>query len=91
MCQATGVAFGQDAQTWRLGSRVDGNKRCDGINLQQHPQLQNQTKMRKFNLMPLLKQQPGERNIEIHIETPDDLRPMVRNTHETGVHHDFSF
>lgn len=85
--EAVAGVFGDRAQVWLFGSRVDDNKRGGDIDLLICPQPgdNDQLLRRKIRLLGRLEQALGERKIDIVIEQPADARPIVRVARETGV------
>lgn len=84
---AAKIAFGQEAEVWLFGSRVDDARRGGDIDLLVHPAhpIDGQTLARKIRFLGLLERDLGERKVDVIIEAPDDHRPIVRIAHETGV------
>ena len=70
-----------------FGSRVDDANRGGDIDLLVHPAhpIADQTLARKIRFLGLLERHLGERKIDVVIEASDDLRPIVRVAHATGV------
>lgn len=85
--EAVAEVFGNGAQVWLFGSRVDDNKRGGDIDLLIRPEagVSDQLLRRKIRLLGRLEQALGERKIDIVIEQPADTRPIVRVARETGV------
>lgn len=79
--------FGDGAQVWLFGSRVDDNKRGGDIDLliRPEPAVTDRLMHRKIRLLGRLEQALGERKIDVVIEQPADTRPIVRVARETGV------
>jgi predicted nucleotidyltransferase len=81
-------SFGQDADVWLFGSRVDDTKRGGDIDLLIKPgcsALSNQFFARKIRLLVQLERILGERKIDVIVEAPGDTRPIVKVAHATGV------
>ena len=91
--QAATAAFGQGTSVWLFGSRVDDAKKGGDIDLLVCPQahttedanVRQQGFMQKIKMLNLLEQQLGERKIDIVVEQPQDLRPIVEVAHTTGI------
>jgi predicted nucleotidyltransferase len=79
--------YGQDAHVWLFGSRVDDGRRGGDIDLLVRPaRMDASPSLRdKLRFLGQLEKRLGERKIDVIIERPDDLRPIVRVAHETGV------
>ena len=80
-------SFGPEARVWLFGSRVDDSKLGGDIDLliQSDPMPAYETLTRKIRFLGNLEKALGERKIDVVIETPGDIRPIVRVAHETGV------
>lgn len=92
--KAAETAFGAETRVWLFGSRVDDQKRGGDIDLLiQSPTRSDEpgedaataNLRRKLRLLALLERQLGERRIDVIIEAPGDLRPIVAIAHATGV------
>ena len=85
--QSATETFGPDARVWLFGSRVDDSKLGGDIDLliQSDPMPAYETLTRKIRFLGNLEKALGERKIDVVIETPGDIRPIVRVAHETGV------
>ena len=91
--QAATVAFGQGTSVWLFGSRVDDAKKGGDIDLLVCPKPRTaadasqpqQTFMRKIKMLTLLEGQLGERKVDVIVEHPQDLRPIVEVAHNTGI------
>lgn len=92
--KAAETAFGAETRVWLFGSRVDNRKRGGDIDLLiQAPTRDHEpgedaataNLHRKPRLLALLERQPGERRIDVIIEAPGDLRPIVAIAHASGV------
>lgn len=83
----TTEVFGERANVWLFGSRVDDSKRGGDIDLLISPGhlLASPTLPDKISFLGKLERLLGERKIDVIIEEPDDPRPIVRIAHETGV------
>ncbi len=78
-------AFGPGAEVFLFGSRVDDNKRGGDVDLLVHPDKADHLLARKIRFLGLLEQQMGDRKIDVVIEAPGDIRPIVQVARETGV------
>lgn len=78
-------AFGQDADVWLFGSRVDDSKRGGDIDLLIRPKVTAALLTRKVRFLGQLARQLGERKVDVVIEAPGDMRPIVRVARETGI------
>jgi predicted nucleotidyltransferase len=81
-------SFGQDADVWLFGSRVDDTKRGGDIDLLVKPGCSvasDQLFARKIRLLVQLERILGERKIDVIVEAPGDIRPIVNVAHATGV------
>lgn len=85
--QTVAEVFGEQAEVWLFGSRVDDSKRGGDIDLLIRPDRASadQILARKIRLLGKLERVLGERKIDVLIEAPDDPRPIVLVAHETGV------
>jgi predicted nucleotidyltransferase len=85
--RATAEIYGEQANVWLFGSRVDDNKRGGDIDLLIRPDdfWVNTNLPQKIKFLGKLERLLGERKIDVIIEEPDDPRPIVRIAHETGV------
>ena len=83
----TAEIYGEQANVWLFGSRVDDSKRGGDIDLLIRPDyfLTNPILPHKICFLGKLERLLGERKIDVIIEEPDDYRPIVRIAHETGV------
>ncbi len=84
---ASAEIFGEEAEVWLFGSRVDDSKRGGDIDLLIRPDhfLASPALPRKICFLSKLERLLGERKIDVIIEEPGDSRPIVRIAHETGV------
>jgi predicted nucleotidyltransferase len=93
--QAATVAFGQGTSVWLFGSRVDDAKKGGDIDLLVCPQPQahkatdaaevEQGFMQKIKMLTLLERHLGERKVDLVVEQPQDMRPIVEVAHKTGI------
>ena len=85
--QTSAEIFGDTAQVWLFGSRVDDRKRGGDIDLLIRPSARDarQALIDKIRFLARLEQRLGERKIDVVIEAPDDQRPIVQVAHQTGV------
>jgi uncharacterized protein len=91
--QAATAAFGQGTSVWLFGSRVDDAKKGGDIDLLVCPQTQiasdavvgQQTFMQKIKMLTLLERHLGERKVDLVVEQPQDMRPIVQVAHKTGI------
>lgn len=88
--KTTAEVFGDRADVWLFGSRVDDRKRGGDIDLlirPPHQQAQDTAELwqHKLRFLGLLERRIGERKVDVVIETPDDSRPIVRIAHQTGI------
>ena len=85
--QSAAESFGPEARVWLFGSRVDDSKRGGDIDLLvQSRALSADTALQsKIRMLGLLEARLGERKIDIVIEQPGDVRPIVCVAHETGL------
>ena len=91
--QAATAAFGQGTSVWLFGSRVNDAKKGGDIDLLVCPQAhtaelateQQQGFMQKIKMLTLLKRHLGERKIDLIVEQPQDIRPIVEVAHKTGI------
>jgi predicted nucleotidyltransferase len=83
----TAEIFGEQANVWLFGSRVDDSKRGGDIDLLIRPDhfLASPILPHKISFLGKLERLLGERKIDVIIEEPDDPRPIVRIAHETGI------
>ncbi len=79
--------FGSDSRVWLFGSRVDDTARGGDIDLLVQPASApgRSMLMDKVSLLGKLERLLGERKIDLIIEEADDVRPIVRIAHQTGV------
>lgn len=78
--------FGEAAQLWLFGSRVDDSKKGGDIDLLVRPALApEQALLAKIRCLAELERRLGERKIDIVIEAANDPRPIVQIAHATGV------
>ena len=79
--------FGEQADVWLFGSRVDDRKKGGDIDLLIRPSPQSTDKLfeKKIRLLAQLERQLGERKIDVVTEAPNDDRPIVAIAHATGV------
>ena len=84
---ATAEVYGEQANVWLFGSRVDDSKRGGDIDLLVRPDRSMASPILpyKISFLGKLERLLGERKIDVIIEEPDDPRPIVRIAHETGV------
>ena len=84
---AATATFGQDTQVWLFGSRVDDAKKGGDIDLlvRPVPAAIDQPFTKKVKMLTLLERLLGERKIDLVIELPQDLRPIVAVAHATGI------
>ena len=82
---AAETAFGSGTVVKLFGSRVDDSKRGGDIDLLVRPTDQDHLLRRKLRFLTLLEAALGERKIDVVIEQPHDVRPIVRVAWETGV------
>ena len=78
-------AFGPGAEVFLFGSRVDDNKRGGDVDLLVHPDKGDHLLARKIRFLGVLERQMGDRKIDVVIEAPGDIRPIVQVARETGV------
>ena len=80
-------SFGPETPIWLFGSRVHDHKRGGDINLlvQLPPLPADEILSRKIRFLGYLEKSLGAQKIDVVIETPGDLRPIVRIAHETGI------
>ena len=86
-------AFGQGTSVWLFGSRVDDAKKGGDIDLLVCPQSHTasdaaageQGFMQKIKMLTLLERHLGERKIDIVVEQPQDMRPIVEVANKTGI------
>ena len=91
--QAATAVFGQGTSVWLFGSRVDDAKKGGDIDLLVCPQTQiasdavvgQQTFMQKIKMLTLLERHLGERKVDLVVEQPQDMRPIVEVAHKTGI------
>ena len=85
--RTTAEIYGEQANVWLFGSRVDDSKRGGDIDLLIRPDhfLVSPVLPQKICFLSKLERLLGERKIDVIIEEPDDPRPIVRIAHETGV------
>ena len=79
--------YGQDSAVWLFGSRVDDTKKGGDIDLLVRPdpsQLE-QPFLKKIRMLTMLERLLGERKIDLVIEQPGDIRPIVSVAHATGI------
>jgi predicted nucleotidyltransferase len=82
----TAEVFGEQANVWLFGSRVDDSKRGDiDLLIRSNQAYASPALTRKIAFLGKLERLLGERKIDVIIEEPDDPRPIVRVAHETGV------
>ena len=83
----TAEVFGEQANVWLFGSRVDDSKRGGDIDLLicSNEAFASPALTRKIAFLGKLERLLGERKIDVIIEEPDDPRSIVRVAHETGV------
>lgn len=79
--------FGVNTKVWLFESRVDDSKRGGDIDLLIRPtETRNLSLLAsKIRLLSVLETKIGERKVDVVIGTSDDVRPIVRIAHETGV------
>jgi len=79
--------FGDDAAVWLFGSRVDDAKKGGDIDLlvRPAPTAADQPFAKKIKMLTMLERLLGERKIDLVIEQPFDLRPIVSVAHATGI------
>lgn len=87
ICAAATSTFGQDTAVWLFGSRVDDAKKGGDIDLlvRPAPVAADQPFAKKIRMLTLLERKLGERKIDLVIEQPGDLRPIVSVAHATGI------
>lgn len=78
-------AFGPGAEVFLFGSRVDDNKRGGDVDLLVHPDKLDRLLIRKIRFLGLLERRMGDRKVDVVIEVPGDVRPIVQVARETGV------
>ena len=85
--RSTAEVFGEQANVWLFGSRVDDSKRGGDIDLLIRPNhlLERSALTHKICFIGKLERLFGERKIDVIIEEPGDPRPIIRIAHETGV------
>jgi len=85
--QAATASFGEDTAVWLFGSRADDRKKGGDIDLLVCPPATaaDQPFAKKIKMLSLLERQLGERKIDLVIEQPGDLRPIVLVAHATGI------
>jgi len=91
--QAATAVFGQGTSVWLFGSRVDDAKKGGDIDLLVCPQMhtasdssvRQQGFMQKIKMLTLLERHLGERKIDLIVEQPQDIRPIVEVAHRTGI------
>lgn len=85
--KAASSTFGDGAAVWLFGSRVDDAKKGGDIDLLVRPAAAaaGQPFARKIRMLTLLERSLGERKIDLVIEQPGDLRPIVSVAHATGI------
>ncbi len=79
--------FGQGAQVWLFGSRVDDSRRGGDIDLLIRPAATHAqpSLASKIRFLGKLERQLGERKVDVIIEATGDTRPIVQVAHQTGV------
>jgi predicted nucleotidyltransferase len=79
--------FGPDAKVWLFGSRVDDSRRGGDIDLLVCPAPTHHAPslISKVRFLSKLEGRLGERKVDVVVEAADDVRPIVRIAHETGV------
>ncbi len=84
---AATTTFGDDAEVWLFGSRVDDAKKGGDIDLLVRPSFTavEQTFVKKIKMLTLLERLLGERKIDLVIEQARDTRPIVTVAHTTGI------
>lgn len=84
---ATAETFGQRAQVWLFGSRVDDNKRGGDIDLmiQPDPACADDLLQKKIDMLGRLERLLGERRIDVVVEQSQDNRSIVQIARDTGV------
>ena len=78
---------------WLFGSRVDDAKKGGDIDLLVCPQSHTasdaaegeQGFMQKIKMLTLLERHLGERKVDLVVEQPQDMRPIVEVAHKTGI------
>jgi predicted nucleotidyltransferase len=91
--QAATAAFGQGTSVWLFGLRVDDAKKGGDIDLLVCPQahtdedanVRQQGFMQKIKMLTLLERHLGERKVDLVVEQPQDMRPIVEVAHKTGI------
>jgi len=91
--QAATVALGQGTSVWLFGSRVDDAKKGGDIDLLVCPQSHTasdsaegeQGFMQKIKMLTLLERHLGERKVDLVVEQPHDMRPIVEVAYTTGI------
>ncbi len=84
--RAAAEIYGEAAQVWLFGSRVDDRKRGGDIDLLiRPPECARHALIDKIRLLGRLEQALGERKIDVVIETAHDRRPIVEIAHTQGV------
>ena len=91
--QAATAAFGQGTSVWLFGSRVDDAKKGGDIDLLVCPQSHiasdaaegEQGFMQKIKMLTLLERHLGERKVDLVVEQPQDMRPIVEVAYKTGI------
>lgn len=84
---AAAEAFGADAEVWLFGSRVDDRRRGGDIDLlvRPRPAATDRLLERKIRMLTRLERLLGERKVDVVVESPHDVRPIVAIAHATGV------
>jgi predicted nucleotidyltransferase len=84
---ATAKSFGQGAQVWLFGSRVDDSKRGGDIDLmiQPDPACAGDLLQKKIDMLGRLEKLLGERKVDVVVEQPHDNRSIVQIARDTGI------
>ena len=91
--QAATASFGKGTSVWLFGSRVDDAKKGGDIDLLVCPQAHTtedatvgqQGFMQKIKMLTLLERNLGERKVDLIVEQPQDMRPIVEVAYKTGI------
>lgn len=85
--QSVAEGFGEEAEVWLFGSRIDDSKRGGDIDLLIVPQqLRAEDRLqRRIRLLTQLERRLGERKLDVVVEKPDDDRLIVRIAHASGI------
>jgi predicted nucleotidyltransferase len=84
--RAAAEIYGDAAQVWLFGSRVDDQKRGGDIDLLiRSAEGARHGLIDKIRLLGRLELMLGERKIDVVIETVDDRRPIIQIAHTQGI------